>query len=305
MNKEFAFILNELSEQRPACLRRVADGKPYTRLFSPVERLILFGAGHISQSLSKVGALIGFAVTVVDDRPEFACAERFPDAANVICADFAAAADALAITPRDSVCALTRGHQWDACCLKSLLPAARPMPRYVGMIGSRRHVEVVREILQAAAIPPERIDALHAPIGLKIGAKSPEEIAVAIAAELISVRRSQPESRDALTLTDCDPGLLRFLAEDPLPKALLLVLEKKGSAPADTGAMMAVDCQGHTRGTVGGGFPEGKALSEARALIGTGQSKTLELQTMSDPTAPEGMACGGTMKFWIEDIPAE
>ena len=141
--------------------------------------------------LARLGAMLGFRVTVLDDREEFADEARFPEAARVIRADFADPFRDLRIGRRSYVVLVTRAHRYDFDCLSHLLqatpdPTARP--RYVGMIGSRRRVRAAFEALLEAGYTRAQLETVHAPIGLDIGAETPEEIAVSIAAEIIHVR---------------------------------------------------------------------------------------------------------------------
>ena len=150
------------------------------------KRAVICGAGHISVPLTEFLSRLEYDVTVIDDRPEFANASRFPQARQVICNSFAAA---LASVPTDShtaVIIVTRGHRYDADCLRILIQ--RPYA-YLGMIGSRRRIAAIRQILADEGIGSEQLQSLCAPIGLDIGAKTPAEIALSIAAEIISVSR--------------------------------------------------------------------------------------------------------------------
>jgi xanthine dehydrogenase accessory factor len=153
------------------------------------ERLLIVGAGHIAVPLAAYGAALGFDVTVLDDREAFATGERFADGVRVLQADFEA--DPFAgqrIDGRTYVALVTRGHRWDFDCLRRLVHAAPP-PRYIGMIGSRRRVRAAFHALLEAGVPRETLARVRAPIGLELGAETPEEIAVSIAAELIAERR--------------------------------------------------------------------------------------------------------------------
>lgn len=168
-----------------------ADGARVTLYLEPhaaPPELVVVGAGHVARPLCQVGALLGFRVTVLDDRPEFATRERFPDAAEVRRADFADPFRGIRITPRTFLVLVTRGHKYDFEALRGILlgPA---LPAYVGMIGSRRRTRAALEALAAEGIAADRLRTVHAPIGLDVGAETPEEIAVSIAAELVMIRR--------------------------------------------------------------------------------------------------------------------
>ena len=152
----------------------------------PEERLVIFGAGHVAIPLCAMAATVGYAVTIVDDRARFATPERFPAARAVVVGDFVEAIDSVGMTPWTNVVLVTRGHEHDETCLAHV--AASPA-RYVGMIGSRRRVKVVYDRLRAVGVSEAALDRVHAPIGLDLGGRSPAEIALAILAELVLVRR--------------------------------------------------------------------------------------------------------------------
>ncbi len=152
----------------------------------PPAALLIVGGGHIGKALATIGDLCGFSVVVVDDRPEYGNAERFPEADRVICGDFAEALREFPIDANTYIVTVTRGHRHDETALRQVAesPAA-----YVGMIGSRRRVGAVLQHLIDDGLDPEAVRRVHTPIGLDIGAETPEEIAVAIMAEVIQARR--------------------------------------------------------------------------------------------------------------------
>lgn len=164
------------------------DATLYAEVHRPPARLFIVGAGHIAVPLARLGDLLGFPVVVLDDREEFATVERFPDAARVERMAFDDPFRDLAPGPADFVVLVTRAHKYDFDCLRALLDAEAP-PRYIGMVGSRRRVRAAFTALLEAGVPSARVAAVHAPIGVGIGAETPEEIAVSIAAELVAVRR--------------------------------------------------------------------------------------------------------------------
>ena len=152
----------------------------------PEPCLLIFGAGHISLFLAKMGKMVGFRVVVIDDRPEFANRERFPEADEVIAQDFPAAFPQLTANRTSYIVIVTRGHLQDETVLEW---AARTDAAYIGMIGSRKKNQTVFSHLQAKGIPEKKLKQVHAPIGLNINATTPEEIAVSIMAEIIKARR--------------------------------------------------------------------------------------------------------------------
>ena len=290
-------VLNTLDEKDRAVV--------YTRVFLPPQRLILLGGGHVSQPLSRYAADLEFDVVVVDDRPGFANAVRFPEAGRVICDAFEPAIQALNITKYDFVCVITRGHRHDAACLRALLSCEQP--RYLGLIGSRRRTIELFKMLEEEGFDREKIDRIHTPIGLAIGAETPKEIAISILAELISVRSSKSRDRDAerLALTSHEPELLHYLLARSEPCALAVVVEKSGSTPVPTGAVMAVNALGGIVGTVGGGCGEHEIVKHALDVLRTGKPRLIHLDMSNDVAEEEGMVCGGRMKVWIEPFSAE
>jgi xanthine dehydrogenase accessory factor len=152
----------------------------------PQPLLFIFGGGHISSAVARIASAAGFSITVADDREAFSNAERFPMADNL----YTTYEDAFAnISPNASAYLLivTRGHRDD---MRVLAWAVRTEARYIGMIGSKRKVLSVYKALEKESYLPEEFERVHAPVGLDIGALTPEEIAVSITAELIAVRRN-------------------------------------------------------------------------------------------------------------------
>ncbi|HUQ91404.1 MAG TPA: XdhC/CoxI family protein [Bryobacteraceae bacterium] len=150
----------------------------------------IFGAGHVSKSLSKVATMAGFATVVIDDREQFANRERFPEADQVCAGEYEELCSKLEINESSYIIIVTRGHRDD---MRVLRWAVGTQARYIAMIGSKRKTIGVVKELEKDGIAREAFEKIHAPMGLDIGAITPEEIAVAVVAEMIAVRRS-PES---------------------------------------------------------------------------------------------------------------
>ena len=148
-------------------------------------RTYLFGGGHVSQALVPVLASAGFRPVVYDDRPEFSNPALFPQAEKTLCGEFTRLAEQITVTPEDYVVVMTRGHQADYEVLAQVL---RSGAKYLGCIGSKRKLALCRDRLLADGFTEAEYRRLHAPIGLAIGAQTPEEIAVSVAAEMIAVR---------------------------------------------------------------------------------------------------------------------
>jgi len=169
----------------------------------PPAVLYIFGAGHVSTSLYKVASSAGFDLIVVDDRPTYANRERFPEAKEVIAEDFAQAM--ARITPNESsyIVIVTRGHHDD---MRVLRWAVQTQARYIGMIGSKRKTIAIFKELTQEGLGAHLFERVHAPVGLDIGAITPEEIAVAITAELIAVRRHAERSLPHMSWFKSHPG---------------------------------------------------------------------------------------------------
>ena len=164
----------------------------------PSPSVYIFGAGHVGQFVGRVAHDAGFRVHVVDDREKFANRERFPDAADIIVDDIPTWLAKTTIPPSAYAVVVTRGHRHDLDALRALAPQKL---RYVGLIGSRAKVKRIYDVLaEDGSVAIESLEKVHAPIGLDIGAVTPQEIAVAIVAELIAVRRGKEQDVAAASL---------------------------------------------------------------------------------------------------------
>jgi xanthine dehydrogenase accessory factor len=181
----------EYSRWPGPCLRTVPYGGGEYRLFWDALghdrfRTVILGGGHISRPLAAMLALVGYEVTVVDDRPDFADRRHFPPGSEVVCNGFRAFMDTFTADAATAVVIVTRGHRHDLECLRAVLgqPAA-----YIGMIGSRRKVAAVFALLREEGADERLLARVRAPIGLDIGAEGPAEIALSVAAEIVAVLR--------------------------------------------------------------------------------------------------------------------
>jgi xanthine dehydrogenase accessory factor len=190
-----ADVRSALAARTPARAEYAAAGGSLQLFFdvqAPSPHLIIAGAGHIAVPLAAVARICDFAVSVLDDRPQYASRDRFPTADQVIAGSFTAElrrlrGGAAAFDENTYLVLVTRGHQYDVECLLEVLddPVA-----YIGMIGSQRRIRAVYQLLEREqGIPAEKFERIHAPIGIDINAQTPAEIAVAIMAEIINVQR--------------------------------------------------------------------------------------------------------------------
>jgi xanthine dehydrogenase accessory factor len=175
---------------------RVPEGRyvAFLEVHRAPDEMVVVGAGHVAVPLVELAVRVGFRVTVMDDRDDFVEDARFPAASRVMRLDFADPFRDIRLHRRTWIVLVTRAHRYDYECLRRLLAGTVPV-RYIGMIGSRRRVRAAFRALLAAGVARERVAQVSAPIGLDIGAETPEEIAVSIVAELIALRRA-PDARD-------------------------------------------------------------------------------------------------------------
>lgn len=189
------FALQVLKNQKKQ-LMEVKEGlSVFFDIMSARAELVICGAGHIAIPLARFAKEVGFAVTVLDDRPDFANTSRFPGC-KVIADDFISSLRSITINRLTYLVIITRGHEHDVECLTEIVPHEAA---YIGLIGSRRRVSFVMEMLAGQGITKERLAGVFSPIGIPIGAESPEEIALSITAELVCVRRKGMSQAKALS----------------------------------------------------------------------------------------------------------
>ena len=274
--------------------------------FKPRSRMFVFGGGHIALPFAHIASMLNFDVTVYDDRPSFANAARFPDASEIICDSFDNISKLVEIRQSDYVVIITRGHRHDEDCLRVILSGR--LPCYMGMIGSKRRVAIVKNRMKDEGFDPEKIDALRAPIGLAIGAVTPEEIAVSIAAEVVRKRRAEfsPTAGECAASgpaeSDPEMKLIEWLADGHSEDgALVTVISADGSTPRGAGAKMIIKHDGGIIGSIGGGCAEADVCRAAADIIRSGgyAIKTVDL---TGSAAENDMICGGSMVVLIERI---
>jgi xanthine dehydrogenase accessory factor len=245
--------------------------------FQPCPKLVICGGGHVADYVARFGQELDFEITVVDDRPEFVTEERFP-MANRFCLPFSHVSDSF---PQEDAyyVVVTRGHLGDRACVEAVLKRSFT---YLGMIGSRGKVAKTMETLKESGYVEDQLSAIHAPIGLKIGAQTPAEIAISILAEIIAVRWTQTT------------GTLSAQLEQAKEQGVLCVLtEKHGSSPRGEGSMMLVT-KHDVMGSIGGGALEKRAIEEAKQISNVCE-KCYDLS--ASQSANLGMICGGSNKI--------
>ena len=188
----------ELDAQAVAVAQRVAEVgnvesimtdngiEVFVEGFTTPPTLVMVGGGHVGKATADLAHMLGYRVLVVDDRPEFANSERFPYADQTVVSSYDLWTDHVSVNVNSFIVAATRGHRYDDMALESALSTPA---RYIGLLGSRRKTIMIYRRLIQQGTPVERLHQVHAPIGLDIGALTPEELAVSIMSEIIMVRR--------------------------------------------------------------------------------------------------------------------
>ena len=244
--------------------------------------LILFGAGHVSKALYDLAVLQGMRTIVLDDRESELTEERFPFAERHIAPfEELLGREYDAVSPYFVI--FTHGHSYDLDALRYCLSRSSG---YLGMIGSRAKAEAQIRTVRNEGFPEERIRSIHSPIGLSINAVTPEEIAISIMAEIISIYR---KDRNAVSI---DTRLLERISDGE--GVIVRIIGKKGSAPRSVGSVMFVE-KDRTYSTIGGGRIESLAIDEARKL-GSGR-KILRYDLSEGGNA--GMICGGSVTLLL------
>ncbi len=186
LDKEASRVAREVADMGKYRHMTFPDGAElFVEGFTTPPTLVLMGGGHIGKSMAPLAKTLGFRIYVIDDREQFANRERFPEAEATFCGDFVEMLSKAPVNANTFIVVATRGHHLDDVALEA---AARTPARYVGLVGSRRKTILIYEELIKHGIPMERLRQIHAPIGLDIGALTPDEIAVSILAEITMAR---------------------------------------------------------------------------------------------------------------------
>lgn len=195
--------------EAPHALQSLEGLQFFIERWDPAPTLVIVGAGHIAEPLESLARMTGFRTVVIDDRRAFANRERFPRASAVEAGPILDVCRRIELSPHHYLVLVTRGHVLDMDALRVFVERAEPVA-YIGMIGSRRRVNAVFDLLEEEGYPRESFTHVRAPVGLSIGAETPAEIAVSIMAEVIAQRRRSGEDTRPLTqLSGRHPSLRR------------------------------------------------------------------------------------------------
>ncbi len=198
-NKFMSFVHEFLEENKMTVTFKVTAAKEdleiYLEKYIPAPKAIIFGAGHVSQPTCQLLKMIGFHVTVIDDRSSFANRERFPDADQLVVESFENALEQIVLDVNTWVLLVTRGHKYDYLCLERLIDKELA---FLGMMGSKSRAAVTRKQLLEAGFSKDQVAKLHCPVGLNIGGQSPEELAVSIASQIIAIKGGKTMEGEAI-----------------------------------------------------------------------------------------------------------
>ena len=259
--------------------------KVFGEILALQKRIVVFGCGHVGTALYKLVRFVGYPITMVDDRPEFATQERFPEA-TVICESYDTLFTSGRFGAESCLVIVTRGHSYDAFCLEKALEEPHA---YIGMMGSAGKVAITRKNLLEKGIDKERLDSIYAPIGLSIGANTPEEIAVSILAQIMQATGKQKH------VGECPAEVFQAIETRTEPGVEIIIIERSGSAPRSVGSRMFVTNTSQV-GSVGGGPIEAKAIEGARELLQKGGPARTQHYALDNRSAQNiGMVCGGAV----------
>lgn len=256
-------------------------------------RLIICGAGHVSVPVIQIGRMLGFFVSVLEDRPGFADKARAAGADEVLCLPFGEGLARITGDEDSWFVIVTRGHRYDTECLEAVL---NKKYAYVGMMGSRRRTAIVKEQLREKGYAAEVLENVHTPIGLEIHAETPEEIAVSIMAEIIEIRNTEKRTQGYPL------PILSELSGERGQSVLAVIISRKGSAPRSVGTKMLIRENGTCVGTIGGGCIESQVIQKALLMMKNGgpDFQVCTIDMTADAAEEEGMVCGGTVEVMLE-----
>ena len=255
----------DLAECQETKVVHMGDVDFFVEIYVKNPQLIIFGGGHVSQPVAKIGKMLGFHVTVMDDREDFVTSERFPDADRLIKGSYDKLSDKIPAYENAYYVIVTR------------------------MIGSKNKIKLTREKLLGEGFSEEQLNSIHAPIGLPIGGHMPAEIAVSIAAEIV-----QEKNRYDVSYID---GAVEDAVRKKENGIMITIISKSGSSPRGTGSKMFIDKDGNSYGSIGGGNVEFQALKYAPEAQ-HGEIRKYNLSNQGG--ANLGMICGGEVEVLYE-----
>lgn len=297
----FSLHYSEAVAARDGALTEIYGERVFAELLGNEKKMVICGAGHVSMPVIEIAKMLGFRVTAIDDREQFVQNALDHGADEGICSGFEEALAGIPGDPDTFFIIVTRGHMSDSECL---LNTVNKPHAYIGMIGSRRKVGLVKQMLADNGIERDVIDSVHTPIGLDIGAETPEEIAVSILAEIIEVKNKANKS------TGIPADIMNALMSDKRgPAVMATIISKKGSSPRAAGTRMLVGEDGAITGTIGGGCAEATVIVYASEVLRELKEKhettgpvIMNVDMTGKDVAESGMICGGAIEVLLETV---
>lgn len=288
--------IKEAAKENKAQIISYNNSKIFCEPLTRKPSIVICGAGHISIAMIKMCKLLDLEVTVIDDRPSFVNDGRQAGADHSICDSFTSALNKIPSDSGTFFVIVTRGHRYDIDCLREVLLKENA---YIGMIGSKVRVKRIKDALMEEGFDENKLNEVYTPIGLKIGAETPEEIAVSIMAEIIAVKNQ------SLKGSQFPKDILNEIIGENFEaqsSALATIVSRKGSAPRQIGTKMLILGDGRTIGTIGGGCVEAEVKLLGLDVINT-KAPILKTVDMTGVDAEaDGMVCGGIIEVFIEPI---
>ena len=283
----FSLHASEALSAKDGSLTTIDGQRVFAELLGNEKKMVICGAGHVSMPVIEIAKMMGFRVTAIDDREQFVQNALDHGADEGICSGFEEALAEISGDP-DTFFIIRKPHA------------------YIGMIGSHRKVGLVKQLLTDNGIPQDVIDSVHTPIGLDIGAETPEEIAVAILAEIIEVKNKTRKG------AGIPADIMKVLLSDERgPAVLATIISKQGSSPRAAGTRMLIGGDGTITGTIGGGCAEATVMLYASEVLrdlekkekhGTVKPVIMNVDMTGRDVAESGMICGGAIEVLLEVV---
>ena len=295
----FSLHADEAMAAADGMLTEIDGERVFAELLGNEKKMVICGAGHVSMPVIRIAKMLGFRVTAIDDRTQFVQNALDNGADEGICSGFEEALANIPGDPDTFFIIVTRGHLSDSECLLSIVK--KPYA-YIGMIGSHRKVGMVKQLLTEKGVPQDVIESVHTPIGLAIGAETPEEIAVAIMAEIIEVKNKTRKS------TGIPAEIMEVLQSGKRGDVVLAtIVSKKGSSPRSAGSRMLIAEDGSITETIGGGLAEARVIEKAAEMLAANKNGPvgpvlMHVDMTGQDVLDEGMICGGAIEVLLETV---
>ncbi len=289
-------IINAVPKNKKSQLISLNEEKIYIEFLRKEYNVVVCGAGHISISIINMCRLLELPITVIDDRLTFTNNAKRAGADNVICESFEKALDKITGDNGTFFIIVTRGHRYDQICLEKIIEKENA---YIGMIGSKVRVRKVLDYIEEQGVSREKLNKVYTPIGLNIGAETPAEIAVAIMEQIIEVKNKENGS------SNYSDELLNGIMDEStkeIPKAIVTIVSRKGSAPREVGTKMIILKDGSMIGTIGGGCVEASIRQTAFQCIENNKCQLVQVDMTGREAEDEGMVCGGIVEIYVEPM---